>query len=394
MTYPPQPGQPYGQQPDPYNQGGQYGQQGGYPQSGGFPEQSGQYGQGQQGQYGQGQYGQPGGYPQSGGFPQQGQPQQGGYDQSAYGQYQGYPQQGQYGQPGMGGPGGQPPKKKTGLIVGAIIGVVVLLGGIFAVTAFAWPGFLTEDEETGSSGSSAEQVAQSIADALSAKDTATLNQLKCGDADPMVAGVISNTSMIEGARLQGAPTQVDPATYKATMLITVQGAEVPFDGTLAKAGDTWCWKTVQVGMGGMPEMPGMSELPGDSGDMTIPPPNNEESGTADVPPGGDPEGLGVEAATPVIEDFLAKINSGDAEGATALACDADKADIQQDVTGAIEDGAKDLKAEIDPGGTYFVSGTVTGTLDGAPADGTIGADNFEENDGKGFCISIFGIYPS
>jgi hypothetical protein len=385
MTYPPQPGQPYGQ-PDPYNQGGQYGQQGGYPQSGGFPEQGGQYGQGYPGQQG---------YPASSGFPQHGQPQQGGYDPSAYGQYQGYPQQGQYGQPGMGGPGGQPPKKKTGLIVGAIIGVVVLLGGIFAVTAFAWPGFLTEDEEAAANGP--EQVAQSIADALNAKDTAALNRLKCGDADPMVSGVISNASQIDGAKLQGAPTQVDAATYKATMLITLEGTEVPFDGTLAKAGDTWCWKTVQISMAGMPEMPGMPERPGDSGgSMTIPPPNGGDPGTDNVPPaaGGDPEGLGVEAATPVIEDFLSKINSGDAEGAAALACDADKSDIQQDVTGAIEDGAKDLKVSIDPGGTYFVSGNVTGTLDGAPADGTIGADNFEENDGKGFCISIFGIYPS
>ncbi|SDK11567.1 hypothetical protein SAMN04488074_104283 [Lentzea albidocapillata subsp. violacea] len=92
MTYPPQQPGPYGQQP-PQQPG--YGQQ---PQPG-YGQQPGQYGQqpppgyGQQpGQYGQQPFGQP------------------------------------YGQPG--GFGGPPPKKSnTGLIIGVVVGVLVLVGG-------------------------------------------------------------------------------------------------------------------------------------------------------------------------------------------------------------------------------------------------------------------------
>ncbi|WP_242579093.1 Twin-arginine translocation protein TatA [Amycolatopsis sp. 195334CR] len=136
MTYPPQPGQPYGEQPDPYGQGG-YGQQG-QPQSGGFPQQGQPYGQqpgydpyGQQQQqpYGQQPYGQPG-------YDQYGQPTQ---------QYQGYPGGGD----GFGGP---PPKKsKTGLWAGIGVGVVVLVA--LGITGFVAPGFfLSKDEPTNTAG--------------------------------------------------------------------------------------------------------------------------------------------------------------------------------------------------------------------------------------------------
>ncbi|MDI5979572.1 Twin-arginine translocation protein TatA [Amycolatopsis magusensis] len=148
MTYPPQPGQPYGEQPDPYGQGG-YGQPG-QPQSGGFPQQGQPYGQQQPGYdpYGQQQqqpYGQQ---------PQYGQ-QQPGYDQ--YGQtqqYQGYPQGGD----GFGGP---PPKKsKTGLLIGLAAGLVVLIA--VGITGFVAPGFfLSKDEPTAAGQTSSEAPAPS-----------------------------------------------------------------------------------------------------------------------------------------------------------------------------------------------------------------------------------------
>jgi len=108
---PDQPGQ-YGQQPEQqYGQPGQYGQQPG----------QGQYGQPEQGQYGQqpGQYGQ--------------QPGQGQYGQGQYGQ-----QPGQYGPPNPFGPGGTMPPSggnKTGLIIGGVVGAVVLLIIIAVVIA-------------------------------------------------------------------------------------------------------------------------------------------------------------------------------------------------------------------------------------------------------------------
>ncbi len=139
MTYPPQPGQPYGQDPQ-----GQ--QPGGYPQQGGW-DQTQQYGQPQQ-------YGQQQGWDQTQQYPQGGQQQgwdqtqqypqqQGAWDPNAQQQgwdpnNPGYPQ-------GYGGPPAPPPKSKTGLIIGIAIGVVLLIA--FGVTGFVAPGFLLSKDE-------------------------------------------------------------------------------------------------------------------------------------------------------------------------------------------------------------------------------------------------------
>ncbi|THA78320.1 hypothetical protein E6R60_05360 [Streptomyces sp. A0642] len=126
-----------------YNQPGPYG---GQPPQG----QPGPYGgppQGQPGPYGQPPQGQPGyGYPQQApqGVPPQQQPPQPGYgypqaqQPGPYGQqpptppYGGQPAYGQ--QPGF--PPAQPPKKKTGLIVGGVIvALAVIGGGVYFLTS-------------------------------------------------------------------------------------------------------------------------------------------------------------------------------------------------------------------------------------------------------------------
>lgn len=94
MTYPPQ-------QPDPYG-GSPWAQQGGYQQQADWTQQ--------------------------GGYQQQPYPQPGGY-------------------PGGWYSGGEPPKKKTGLIVGVTVAVVLLLGAAFAFAGFVEPGLFTSDDE-------------------------------------------------------------------------------------------------------------------------------------------------------------------------------------------------------------------------------------------------------
>ncbi|ANZ42088.1 hypothetical protein BBK82_45315 [Lentzea guizhouensis] len=159
MTYPPQQPGPHGQQPQP---GGPYGQQ---------PPQQPGYGQQPQPGYGQPQPGygqqppqpgygapQPGyGQPQQDPFGHQGPPS-GGFQQQppsgGFGQQGPYGQPGPYGQqqPGFGGPGygGPPPKKSnTGLIIGVVIGVLVLVGG--GITAAV----LLSGSDSGDSGNSA-----------------------------------------------------------------------------------------------------------------------------------------------------------------------------------------------------------------------------------------------
>ncbi|HEX7305220.1 hypothetical protein [Lentzea sp.] len=129
MTYPPQQPGPYGHQQPGHGQQPPPGY--GQPQPGYGQQPPPPPGYGQQQGYGPGP-GQPGPY----GQPQPGQP-------GPYGQQQ----------PGFGGGyGGPPPKKsKTGLVVGVVLGVLVLVGG--GVTAAV---LLTGDDEPKSSTAAAE----------------------------------------------------------------------------------------------------------------------------------------------------------------------------------------------------------------------------------------------
>jgi hypothetical protein len=113
MTYPPQPGQPYGQDPQGQQPGG-YPQQP-YPQQGGWDAGAQQQGWSQTQQY----------------------PQQGGWDPN----HPGYTQ-------GFGGPPAPPNKSNTGLIIGVVISVVVLIA--FGVTGFVAPGFLLSEAPSSS----------------------------------------------------------------------------------------------------------------------------------------------------------------------------------------------------------------------------------------------------
>ncbi|MBK1782935.1 hypothetical protein [Prauserella cavernicola] len=127
MTYPPPPPGGPGQ-PGPHGQQGLWGQQpqqgGQFPPSGPTPQEGGLRGTGGEQQFGQpgqfGQFGQPGQFGQFGDQPP------------------GFP----------GGPDGEPPKKKTGLIVGIAIAAIVVIGGVVALILFLTSG----DDEDGAEG--------------------------------------------------------------------------------------------------------------------------------------------------------------------------------------------------------------------------------------------------
>lgn len=358
MTYPPQPGQPYGKQPDPYGQGG------GYPHSGGFPQQGGQYGQpgGQQPGYGQ-----PGG-------------QQPGYDQYAgYGQYAGYPQGGQYGQPaGPGGFGGPPPanKSKTGLWIGLSAGAVVVVA--LLVTAFLVPGFLLSDEASAEGGP--EDVANAIVAGLNSKDRAALTGLTCTGASEDVDQAIESVDSVSNARLNGELKKVSESEYTAPVEVTVQDQTLPFEGALAKEGDTWCWQDIMVAAGDLDTPAPHTGAPTGASEI-----DSGESGSAD--PGTD-TGTGSAAAEVVIDQWISKINSGDEAGAMSLVCEAEKPITQRDTDELISGNAQLEVAEVSDG-TYYVSADYTGTVDGKPVTGSVSADNFDET---GFCIGLVFIY--
>ncbi|RBM22217.1 hypothetical protein DI005_06790 [Prauserella sp. PE36] len=193
MTYPPQPGQPYGQQPGPYGQGG-YPQQQGFPPGGGFPPQ------------------QP--------FPPQGP---------------------------------RPPKRKTGLWVGLSAAVVV--AAAFVITAFVAPGFLVGDDGEESAGggvdagsSPAANLVEQIAQGFQNKDEDALNQLVCSGSEAAIEGYTREASMVTRFDLTGAVQESgSSATAKAHVVLEHQGERVEGDVSLevAQVSGSWCWRGIE-----------------------------------------------------------------------------------------------------------------------------------------------------
>jgi hypothetical protein len=213
MTYPPQPGQPYGQQPDPYGQGG-------HPSPGGFQQQypSRPY-PAQQPQY-----------PQQAQYPQQ-QPYPGQYPGQ---QYPGYSQ-------GFGGPPAPPKKSRKGLWAG--ISAVVVLLVAFGVTGFLAPGFLLGKD----SSDTADGAAQSLVNALNTKDKSALTALKCGDASTTVGQAIDEISKVSKVALHGPVKRVSATEYTADLDVTTSSKPSPYLSTFDKEGGKWCWKDIDHG---------------------------------------------------------------------------------------------------------------------------------------------------
>jgi uncharacterized protein (UPF0333 family) len=350
MTYPPQPGQPYGQQPDPYGQGGQ-------PPSGDFPQQGQPY-------PGQQPYPQQGGgyYDQNGAWQQQPQQPYGGYDQTAA-----YGQQNPYGQPygqGFGGPPAPPPKSKTGLLIGIAIAAVVLIA--VGVTGFVAPGFFLSKD--GAATATPEKTAQQIVDALNAKDTATLNSLKCADAESDVSQMINDVGTVSNAKLDKLD-KVSDSEYKATVSLAVSGRPATVSGTLASAGDKWCLKLI-----------GSARTPTSTKKSTTPrSPSSPRSSTPGAPSTGE--------AADGIKSFVDKVNAKDKAGATAMVCQGAEANSVPYIDKAVASDSPAITATPSGGGS-FVSADIGGTYNGKEAGGIV----LGRITGGAFCISGFVVY--
>ncbi|WP_205660589.1 hypothetical protein [Amycolatopsis antarctica] len=379
MTYPPQPGQPYGQQPDPYGQG----QGGGYPQSGGFPQQGGGYPQ-------QGNYPQQGGYPQDGGYQQGGYPQQG-YPGQDGGYQQQYPQTGAYPQQGYqdpnqygGGFGGPPPpkKKKTGLWIGLSGGAVVVIA--FLITGFLAPGFLLGDDGGDKeAGASPEDTTNSLVSALNAKDKNALNALKCPDAERRVQSAIDDIDAVESAKLAGAGTKVSETEYTALVDVVTKKDNGQVKGTLAKQGEKWCWKNMtNAGSAGGKQDKPSAERPSrtsKSSEESSSKPSSSSSGNG--PSEGNP------ASIALAQDVVAKLNAKDKAGVEAMMCEnaMDARDAIEKVTSA---SAPALAAADTVDASDFVD--ISGTIDGKEASGFISV-MADENPPCVFNIFVIGF---
>lgn len=259
MTFPPQPEQPFGQQPGGFPpQSGQPGTpdasgsppsgsppsgdsppSGGFPQPGGFPQSGG--------------FPPSGGAPQSGGLPQSGYPQsggvpQGGYPQSApqagYTDQFGQPAFGQAGYPAWGQPGGfagpaeEPPKKsKTGLWIGLSVAIVVILAAV-GVTGFVVPGFFLATNAS----STPHATLQAITDGLNKHDQAALHATVCQDGNPQLGDAITKVDAVSDAKISSGPTKVSDTEYSGVIDIKYNNSPDLVTTKLASENGKWCWK--------------------------------------------------------------------------------------------------------------------------------------------------------
>ncbi|SDX21196.1 hypothetical protein SAMN05421504_102677 [Amycolatopsis xylanica] len=343
MTYPPQqPGQPYGQQPDPYGQqqGGGYQQpQPGYQQQPGFDPNAQQ------------QWGQP-----QPGYDPNAQQQWGQQQQQPYGAYD--PNTQQYGT--FGGPPEPPKKSKTGLFIG--IGIVVVLLVALGITGFVAPGFFLSKDSTEAAGP--EATAQSIVNGLNAKDKASLTALKCADAEKDIDEVLAALDTVSNVKLDKLDKKSE-TEYVAAVSMVVKSKPGTATGTIVKAGDKWCWKLI-------------SRLKVAGGTTSAP----KTSASAPTSTSAKPaSGAGAAA----LKEFVDKVNAKDKAGAMALAC-ADAKDIEKDIDSAIA-ASPELTVEAS-GGDFLVTGSIHGKLNGKDASGLMLGDN---TSGK-FCISVFGVF--
>lgn len=360
MTYPPQPGQPdYGQQPDPYGQ-----------QPGGYGQQ-------------QGGYGQPG-YPQSGsvpGTPGYGQPQQPGYtqpypgfDPSSGGQYPpgggqfppGQYPPGMYGAPPPGGGGG-----KKGLWIGISVAVVVILAAL-GITGFWKPGFFLGS----SSSPGPEATANALVDGLNKHDKAALTALTCSNADSDVKDKIDAVSDVKTAKLNNVQATGDKATV--LVAVTTHDGSGTATGGLQKQNDKWCWHDVALKSDDS-SSDGSSESPSSPTDSS----ESEPSSSSSSGSGGSGD-----AYKAVAQNFLDKVNGGDAAGAMALVCPKAIGDVQPGVQKATSGGAQ---LTVDISGFDGVGiGDLKGTIGGQPIGG--GFMSTDEPEGGNICIDNFDVY--
>jgi hypothetical protein len=351
MTYPPQ--QPYGQQPDPYGQGQQPGQYGGYQTPPGGYQQT-----------------PPGGYqqpPPTGQYPA-------GYDPTA--QYGGFPG-GQYGG-GYGGP--PPPKKNTGMIVAVVAIVVLVLGGL-GITGFVAPGFFLSDKSdnaggggsptSSENGAAADDFIDELVKAADDKDSSTLKDLACSDAESNVQQAIDDIDEISGATLKDTDEK-SSSKVVAKLEIVVNSDSADYDATVVKDSKDWCWSDIAPSDGGTGDLPTGSP--------------SEPSGTdtSSPPTGGGSSGSGGEGET-FVQGFLDAVNGGDAAGAKTKLCP--DSTSQSDVEDAVKGKAN---LEMDTAGMEsqdeYVGVDLKGTLNGAPTSAARTSAFLEDG---GWCIFTF-----
>jgi hypothetical protein len=134
-----------------------------------------------------------------------------------------------------------PKPGRTALLTGIAIGVLGIVVAVLAVTAYAWPGFLTGPGDPADVGS------RSVA-ALAAGDGPALEALTCKGPDGAAVSALPPEALqlIQGARQTGPLTLLldTQAQIPVTLTLTAQGQgqtqDLPAGLLLGVTGGDWC----------------------------------------------------------------------------------------------------------------------------------------------------------
>ena len=348
-------GMPHPQQPS--GQGRQPGQYGGHPPQGGPPHPGAQGGPPHPGaQGGPPHPGAQGGPPHPG--PQGGPPPPG---------FQGGPHPGFQAGPHHPAYGGPPPRRRnTGAII-AVAAIVASLVAALGITGFVAPGFLRSDQanpaasdDSTSSKDDPDAVIQNLVKAANAKNATGMRSLACADAGPNVQTAITDIAKTDGAELADQ-TRVSGQKVRAVLDISVTGTARPFEVTVVRSGDAWCWHDIAA--------------TNSSGGST--------KGSTPQPTANPAE------AKKFVQQVLDKVNKGDAAGAKSLLCPDSRS--QGDLDAMI---GRKVKLQIDPSeqiitDSGYVGADLKGTANGPPVSAARMSGFRQQN---GWCVyTIFAF---
>jgi hypothetical protein len=167
------------------------------------------------------------------------------------------------------------------------------------------------------------------------------------------------------ANVKSGPVEkVSDSEYKATVPLSVNGKAGTAIGTIAIAGDKWCWTLV-------------------SGLRSSSPTSRSSAPTRTSATGTPSTGDGAA----VIKDFINKINAKDKAGATSLVCSGSEDRTATYIEKATSSDSPAITATPTGSGSYL-SAAVGGAYNGKEAGGIVLAHNTTGT----FCISGFVVY--
>ncbi len=245
----------------------------------------------------------PQGYGQQPPNPYGGQPPgQQAYPQQSYGQQPpGYGQTPPYGQQGYGynqdpyapqgyGGGYPPQQKRTGLIVGIVIGALVLLLGIGTGAFFLFKG--GGDDQSDSPEEAAKQAVEKFYAALIDEDIDEAKKYLCEDSPAMLSE--DSADVPEGVEVEvGDAEKTSDEAYDVDLTVTANDRESNLVIEVVKEDDEWLVCDYRSADSGSQSESGGSDLPGGQGEFDDPG-SRYPGGDSGYPsyPGGDSPGGG------------------------------------------------------------------------------------------------------